>query len=214
MKALILILLSFVAISGSAWSYYDENEQVRELAHSGRFERLHSACESEGLGSDALVRDGEKLCLDILPIPSSVESEVEFMKSNELENESDYDQRIVSIFHFSSPALQQESVEIKDILELYSFVNVKANASELNIESEVINNASFSEFDELFVDLFYKVNSNSQSFIKSAFEGELVQIIKFEQGVELYPGGGFYVSHYLVISAKHAMYIKFSWWNS
>ena len=211
MKALILL---FLVLSSSAWSDFDENEQVRSLVDSGRFEMIQNACEREDLGRDALISETDRLCLNILPLPGTVESEVEFMKSNELENESDYDQRIVSIFHFSSPALQQESVEIKDILELYSFVNVKANASELNIKSEVINNASFSEFDELFVDLFYKVNSNSQSFIKSAFEGELVQIIKFEQGVELYPGGGFYVSHYLVISAKHAMYIKFSWWNS
>ncbi len=214
MKALILIFLSFLAISDSAWSYYDDNEQVRALVNSGQFEMLRSACESEGPGSDALILGDEKLCLDILPLPYSVESEVEFMKSNELENESDYDQRIVSMFHFSSPVLQQDSLEIRDIIELYSFVNVQARANELNIKSEVINNASFSEFDELFVDLFYKVNSNSQNFVKSAFEGELVQIIKFEEGVELYPGGGFYVSHYLVISAKHAMYIKFSWWNS
>ncbi len=196
----------------NAWSYYEDNSEVQRLVLSGRYEISYRGCADQG--SDALIFDEERLCLHIIPLPSSIEAEIGHMRLNELENESDYDQRITSLLHFSSFNLKKERVDLEDIVEIFSFLNVDADANEISISSEVVDSQSFSEFDELFVDLFSKSNSNSQKFIRDSFKGELVQIIKFEEGVSLYPGGGFYVSHYLVIAANHSMYIKFAWWNS
>ena len=210
MKPLMLILnLLFCSAS---WSYYEDNSEVQRLVRAGRYEVDYRGCEDQS--ADALIVENEKLCLNILPLPSMVEAEVGHMRSNELENESDYDQRITSLLHFSVSDLKKQRIDLEDVLGVFSFLNVNAMADELSLASEVVDTQSFPEFDELFIDLFYKAGSNSQQFIRDSFRGELVQIIKYEEGVELYPGGGFFVSHYLIIAANHAMYIKFSWWNS
>ncbi len=208
----ILIILSFI-FSASSWSYYEDNLEVQELVRDGRYEVSYRACDGAN-NIDALILDNKKICINHIPLPSAVEAEVGHMRANELENESEYDQRITSILHFSWEEFEKSNVEFDDVMNFFSVLNISVNPEDISLSSEVINDYSFSDFDELFVDLFFKVNSNTQDFIRSAFKGELVQVIKYEDGVELYPGGGFYVSHYLVISSKHAMYIKLSWWNS
>lgn len=212
MKSAILIILSFV-FSAASWSYYEDNAEVQKLVKAGRYELSFRACDQEK-EADALVSADKKICVNHIPLPFAVEAEVGHMRSNELENESDYDQRITSILHFSWGEFERQSIEFDNVVDFFSALNVQAKPEEISLRSEVVNPYSFSEFDELFIDLFFKVNSNTQDFIRSSFKGELVQIVKYEEGVELYPGGGFYVSHYLIISSKHAMYVKLSWWNS
>ncbi|MBC96659.1 MAG: hypothetical protein CME63_02850 [Halobacteriovoraceae bacterium] len=214
MKSLILFTLTLLTWK-QALAYYEDHPVVRDLVESGRFEVSYNSCASEErFHKDALVRDNERVCLSIFPLPGNVEAEVGHMRSNELENESDYDQRITSLFHFSLDEIQRNEIELADISHILSFLNVEIDATELSLQSEIIDEYSFSEFDELFVDLFFKASSGTQDYIRKTFMGELVQIIKFEDGVELYPGGGFFTTHYLIISKKQSMYIKFSWWNS
>lgn len=212
MKSAIFFILCLV-FSASSWSYYEDNSEVQELVKAGRFEISFHSCEGE-LEADALIRADQKICLHHIPLPSAVEAEVGHMRVNELENESDYDQRITSLLHFSWKEFSKGEIELDDVLNLLSLLNIEANPDDISLANEVVDQESFPEFNELFVDLFFKVNSSTQDFINSSFKGELVQVVKFEEGAELYPGGGFYVSHYLVISAQHAMYIKLSWWNS
>jgi len=221
MKSLNLIILSFLLSGVSAiWADYENNQQVQQLVEAGRFEISYHTCNQDQSDSavlnedDVLIREDKKICLHNIALPSNVESELGQMRVSELQNESDYDQRITSMLHFSWKNLERDSIALDDIINLFSVLNISVGPEELELHSEVINSSSFSEFDDLFVDLFFKMNSRTQDFIRSSFEGELVQVVKFEDGVELYPGGGFYVTHYLVISHHHAMYIKLSWWNS
>jgi len=211
MKLICLFLLNCL-VSNSIWSSYEDNADVQRLVKAGHFEMLEAGCSQ----SDALLLKNKKLCLNIESIPSSVSLEVDHMLENELENESDYDQRVTSLFHFSSQNLNFNRVDEKAIEEFFAFGNVdfSPDSFSLSIAEEIVDHNSFREFNDLFVDLFFKSNSKTQSFIRDAFMGEEVKVIKFDEGVELYPGGGFYVSHYLILGHEHGMYVKFSWWNS
>lgn len=224
MKSLFLFVLCLVLFgafsSDTVWADYEDNLKVQKLVEAGQFEISYHACEQDSSGAtnlkedDVLFNADKKICLHNIPLPSAVESEVGHMRANELQNESDYDQRITSMLHFSWKNLESDNIVLDDVINLFSVLNVEVDPDKVELHSEVINHSSFSEFDDLFVDLFFKVNSNTQEFIRNSFQGELVQVVKFEEGVELYPGGGFYVTHYMVISLHHAMYIKLSWWNS
>lgn len=221
MKSLHITILGFLlCVCGVARAEYEDNPQVQKLVEAGQFEVALDACgqdpsQTTSLSEDdALIRGDKKICLHNISLPSIVESEVGQMHIDELQNESDYDQRITSMLHFSWKNLESDDIILDDVINLFSVLNVNVDPDKLELHSEVVNHSSFSEFDDLFVELFFKINSNTQEFIRSSFEGELVQFVKFEQGVELYPGGGFNVTHYLLISSHHTMYIKLSWWNS
>ena len=207
MKTL-LIALSLLSFSG-AFASYEDHETVQELAASGEYHlEASESCVEEQLllGSD---------CVKVFDLPGHVAREVENMKINELENESDYDQRITSLLHFKSQKISQDYVSVKSVVDLFSGLNVEVNDLEaIAFESEIVDRRSFERFDELFVDLFYKVDSNTQKFIRNSFMGKMIDIISYEEGVELYPGGGFYVTHYLIVSAQEVMYVKRAWWNS
>lgn len=229
MKSFLMLILCFVLFgifsSSTTWADYEDNPEVQKLVEAGKFEISFHACgqdssqsseysEYEYKEDDVLFNANKKICLHNIPLPSAVESEVGHMRANELQNESDYDQRITSILHFSWKNLESDNIVLDDVINLFSVLNVSVDPDKVELHSEVVNQSSFSEFDDLFIDLFFKVNSSTQEFIRSSFQGELVQVVKFEEGVELYPGGGFYVTHYMIISLHHAMYIKLSWWNS
>lgn len=216
------LLISFFLFSFlfSSYAYYEDNADVLRLVRAGETEVIRNSQKCPKLygpknEKDLLKGQDHALCIDILELPEEVTFEVMQMKEAELENESDYDQRVTSLLSFRWQKLSHQSFSLKSIKELSRALNIpEGHISDLHVEAELVGNKSFSMFDNLFVGLEFFDRSHVQSYLLKEFKGELVQIVSFGDGVSLYPGGGFYVTHYLIIGKEKVSYVKLSWWNS
>jgi len=70
----------------------------------------------------------------------------------------------------------------------------------------------------LFLGLEFELESATYNYLLWKLSGKQVVSVSFEEGVDLYPGGGFYVTHTFFItfdgSQAKVEYVKLSWWNS
>jgi hypothetical protein len=219
MKALLSTLL--ISLSLSTLGYYDDLPEVVDLANSGDFVLIENSqnCPKHRWApknqKDQIRGDKGSLCVEFLPLPKEVSFEVSMMEEAELENESDYDQRITSVLAFKRSDFLGAQASLESLKEFAIAMNIPhSHLDTLAFNSEVASERTFSRFDELFLGMTFKSNSLTHKFLVESFKGQNVQVVTFGDGVELYPGGGFYVTHYLFISSDKAVYVKLSWWNS
>lgn len=218
MKLLLSTLLVTFALSSAA--YYEDHPEVITLADSGSYSLNANSSECprrywpKNENVELKGKEGS-LCVEELNLPQDVAFDVMEMKSSELENESDYDQRVTSVLSFRSSLFKGVRFSLEGLTRFAKAMNIpESHLKDLNVESEKVKRSTFSMFDNLFIGLEFVDQNNLQKWLYKELKGELVQIVTFGEGVELYPGGGFYVTHYLVIANDQAIYLKLSWWNS
>ncbi len=214
------LIALFAVFSLSSNAYYEDLPEVISLANSGDFTLIENSAKCPGQYSprqetDELRGREGSLCVQSLKLPAEVEQEIDLMNQAELENESDYDQRITSVFAFKYHRLVGAHANLSDVEDLASALNIPlSQMKDLTFSAEIANERTFSRFDDLFLGIEFKSNSKVSNFLLRSFAGQKVQVITFGDGLELYAGGGFYVTHYLFISNDKAFYVKLSWWNS
>jgi|GEM_PF-3284824 len=221
MKRILAITLLALTINGQAWSYYEDNSQVIELVNSGDYKLLkddYASCPPRHRPwdeRDLLKGNASEACVKTYELPVDVSEEVQMMKANELENESDYDQRITEFLYFKWNKLEETGLSLESLESISGALNIpKDHLDNLLITSFIGSKESFSRFNYLFLGMEFKVRSATQEYLVELFNGKTVQALEFGSGVELYPGGGFNVTHFLFISEGKAAYVKLSWWNS
>lgn len=219
-RMLTITLLIFM-INGETWSYFDDNSQVVELVNSGDYKLIKedsASCPPENRPwdeRDLLQGETEEACVKTYELPVNVKEEVQMMKANELENESDYDQRITEVLNFKWNHFEESGLSLDSLKTITGALSIpKSHLDNLTIGSFIGSKESFSRFDYLFLGMEFKVRSATQEYLVDFFKGKPVQALEFGSGVELYPGGGFYVTHFIFISEGRAVYVKLSWWNS
>lgn len=215
LKETVLIFLSIINVSILA--YYEDRADVLELARAGEYATISSSkeCQRDWNGHRDLLNGDSKVCVSLFSIPSDVQNEVSLMKESELENESDYDQRVTSLLAFEWKSVSSSRVSLGDIEKLAKSLNIpEAQLKNPEVAPFQAERGSFERFNQLFLGLEFKSNSKTFEYLVKNFEGQKVLSISFEKGVELYPGGGFYVTHYFFISQNKVIYVKLSWWNS
>lgn len=215
------ILCAFILSTGfSTNAYYDDQPEVIALANAGDFSIVKNSSECPRQYGPVNERDelrGERgaLCVESLLLPEDVQFEIDLMKQAELENESDYDQRITSVLAFKYHKMKNAQASLEELEKLVNALNIPfAQMKDLSFSSEVASARTFSRFDDLFLGIEFITKAKVRNFLLKSFKGQNLQVVSFGDGVELYPGGGFYVTHYLFISKNQAIYVKLSWWNS
>jgi hypothetical protein len=220
----ILALLLFLQTS-QALAWYEDNETVMILAESGtpRIDRQSSDCPNRYSDQSLTHRLGTEnvgwrpFCVIHEYLPSAVFSEVRAMAEYELENDSDYDQRITRMYVF-----KQEDLNPGTAL---SIETVKQLGMALGIPKKIIKGITFSsfigdettlgQFEGLYVGTdFVGDQTESLKYLRSQLMGKLVLEVTFGDGIELYPGGGFSVTHYLFILDGKLIFVKHSSWDA
>ena len=221
MKALLSTLILTLGLTAPAYAYYDDLPEVVDLANSGDFVLIENSqnCPEHRWApkkqKDEIRGDKGSLCVEFLQLPQEVSFEVSMMEDAELENESDYDQRITSVLAFKRSDFRGAHASLATLKDFADAMNIpQSHLDTLAFNSEVASEKTFSRFDELFLGMTFKSNSQTHKYLLESFKGQNVQVVTFGDGVELYPGGGFYVTHYLFISSDKVVYVKLSWWNS
>ncbi len=225
MKLLRCTLIMLLLQATQTYAWYEDNETVMMLADSGTpiIDRQSSDCPNRYSDQSLTHRLGTEnvgwrpFCVTHEYLPSSVFSEVRVMSDHELENDSDYDQRITRLYVFKQEDLKPgSSLSVK---------TVKDVAIALGIPSKVVKGISFSsfvgtkdslgQFEGLYIGTdFVGDKTETLSFLRSQMEDKLVLQVTFGDGVELYPGGGFSVTHYLFIMDGKLIFVKHSWWDA
>lgn len=209
-------LLFLLVLSYSSQAYYEDVPEVIQLSESGNFSLEVGSQRCGGVEPDLLNGEESKICVSSVELPKSVKEEVTVMKAAELENESDYDQRITSIVALRWSGLEKGfSEEVLRKLSLALKIN-SFDIENVSFSDFVGNERSFDTFSDLFHGLEFKHYSQTQDFLIDTFSGKSVQSASFDEEVELYPGGGFNVSHFFFYAPSQGqlVYVKLSWWNS
>jgi hypothetical protein len=215
-----LVAIAVFLLNLSSFAYYEDLPQVVELANAGDYHLVldGQACPRRyGPKNEVHQLRGKEgqLCLESLKVPAEVVFEVAQMEGAELENESDYDQRVTSVLSFRSELFKDQRFSLSGLKAFAKAMDIPVRHLEnVAVRGEQVRSGSFSMFNDLFVGLEYIDRSEVQKWLYREFSGQSVQIISFGDGVELYPGGGFYVTHYLIVCDDKAVYLKLSWWNS
>jgi hypothetical protein len=226
LKLVALLLFSLLSLSAAA--LYEDVPEVMRLSRSGDYEIINSSryCAVQGAVNgemDLLIGKEGTLCIDSIVLPKSVKEEIALMEASELENESDYDQRITSFLAFRWSGLKEEGLTPKTLTTLAKSLNINLEEMQDGQISDFRGDEnSFNEFTELFHGLEYVEGSKTQDFLIRSFLRKSVQSVQFHQEVPLYPGGGFNVTHYFFYSPStteegsqgQVVYVKLSWWNS
>lgn len=226
LKFVALIFLFTLNLSVSA--LYEEVPEVARLSKSGDYKLFPSSryCAVQGAQKgefDLLVGSKETLCIHSITLPKSVREEVALMEASELENESDYDQRVTSLLAFRWSELDKTGLTPKTLKRLALSLNINAEEMKnIQINDFYSDEFSFDVFRELFLGLEYAEGTKTQDFLIRSFLHRNVQSASFHHEVPLYPGGGFNVTHYFFYSSGNGdetsqgqvVYVKLSWWNS
>lgn len=150
-------------------------------------------------------------------LPSEVFSEVRVMKEYELENDSDYDQRLTRLYVFKQDILKPgSSMSAKTVKQVASALGIPAKVVQgISFSSFIGNEGSLSQFEGLYIGTdFVGDDSESLKFLRSQMKGKLVLQVSFGDGIELYPGGAFYATHYLFIMDGKLIFVKHSGWDA
>lgn len=214
MKTSLLALLAIFSLSNNA--YYEDHPRVQELADSGAviLEAESEDC-SRGKYSTRLgTQTGfSALCVEEVKLPVPVSYEVILMKEYELENESDYDSRITELNVFKGSFSTHMSIEeARNLIKSFS-VSI-SDSADIHFYSEVIDEESFNQFENLFIGYDMIEAPMTVSFLRKLLKGENALRFSFTDGVELYPGGGFNVTHQFILVKGKLVYFKNSWWDA
>ena len=215
-----LVTLMALALCLNTYSY---ERKVYELADSGNPElkkdsdscprRYSNQSYTDLLGQE----DGHNtLCVKHVKLPLAVLSEIREMKSNELENESDYDQRVTALYVFEQSSFTNGGVDSDSVKELAEKLGIpKSQIQGPTFRSFVANANSFSQFEGLALgEDYFMEQTESLKYLRTLLKGETILSISFGDGIELYPGGGFNVTHYLFLTKNKVVYVKLSWWDA
>ena len=222
MKAFLFLTMAlFFSCNGQA--YYEDHPEVEVLVNTG-YAQLHkgsSACPrtygdetlTDRLGPKA---DYNTLCVKHQSLPAEVLSEVMLMEEHELENESDYDSRVTKLYVFKQDKFTTKwGISSKEIIQLAKAFNIPVKmAKDARVSSFIGADNSVDQFEGLYVGDAYDSNTKTHRFITKELRGKQVLQISFGDGVELYPGGGFGVTHYFFIMDGKLIYVKHSYWDA
>lgn len=139
------------------------------------------------------------------------------MKEYELENDSDYDQRLTRLYVFKQDILKPgSSMSAKTVKQVASALGIPAKVVQgISFSSFIGNEGSLSQFEGLYIGTdFVGDDSESLKFLRSQMKGKLVLQVSFGDGIELYPGGAFYATHYLFIMDGKLIFVKHSGWDA
>lgn len=219
-----IILLALIALSGlgNAKAYYEDVPKVRELAEAGtpeyeyRYEQCPQRYSVNKDLKDAIVTYENVFCVDRISLPTDVLAEVLEMKDNELENDSDYDSRITRFFVFKNDDFRAlQGMPLKTIKEFAKGLGIPANQLKHdNLSTFTGDHNSFSQLEGLAMGFDYVEESLTLKHLRSLINGKTVTQVSFSDGIELYPGGGLGVTHYLLFIGEKTIYIKHSHWDA
>lgn len=217
-----ILTLALLISSFGAQAYYEDHPEVQALAESGKPALVKSAKECpKSYGDQSLVdrlgpaKDYGTLCVSHQSLPSAVLSEIIEMKENELENESDYDQRVTALWVFKQDSIGTQWMTLKKVQELADMFDIPRSQSKSPaFGSFVADSDSFGQFEGLFVGDAYSNETATLNFLRKELKGKSVLQISMGDGVELYPGGGFQVTHYFFIVDGKLVYVKLSGWDA
>ena len=216
MKHTLLAALAFISLSTNA--YYEDNQRVQALADSGKaiLEYESSDCEREPFETKLGLESGySAICVKEVKLPVPVSYEVILMKEYELENDSDYDSRLTELRVFEGRSFSPNFVDLQTARKLFESFSIKLPTNpNFHFQAEEMNSSSFSEFEGLFIGYDFIEAPMSVQFLRNLLKGETAQRISFTEGVELYPGGGFNVTHHLILVKGKLIYLKNSWWDA
>lgn len=204
------------------WSFfataeYDLNPQVQELVASGKLSITKNSLRCNKKYTDLVSNSNfeEYLCANFISLPKNVLSEIYLMQEQELENISDYDQRITALFQFSTNKYSPDFVSNKSLRRLANSFNIEIGKNqEFQYKAEIVSKKSFSQLEGLTINDEYTESSRTLSYLRNSLEGQLAFIATFGKGVDLYPGGGFNATYYLIITSNKVTYVKLSWWDA
>lgn len=221
-KLLLALAAGSVALmSLSAHAYYEDNNKVMELADGGVPQIAYSSEDCpKSYGNKAFTHKlgagtgYSSLCVKQVKIPADVLSEIRTMKENELENESDYDQRLTKLYVFEQDNYQTNLSE-SGVRELAKALGIPSDQiKNISFNAFVPDASSFGQFEGLVIGEDFVDESQSLKYLRQLLKGQLVLGVSFGDEIELYPGGGFGVTYYLYFTKGKVVYVKQSGWDA
>lgn len=217
-----ILTLALIITSFGAQAYYEDHPVVQELAESGvpALTKKAEDCPSSYGDQSFVDRLGPSktygsLCVKHKRLPGEVLSEIIEMKENELQNESDYDQRVTAFWVFEQTSFKPGWMNSRQVKEIAKVLGIPAKqAKEPSFGSYIADEDSFGQFEGLYIGEEYSSESATLSHLRSLLKGKTVLELSMGDGVELYPGGGFYVTHYIFIVEGKLIYVKLSGWDA
>jgi hypothetical protein len=221
MKDTILLITCFMTMSfNNALAYSDQDQdKMMELSRSGHpVLKKGETCPSHSpllfAGADNRYASH---CVKKEIIPSTVSAEISMMKEYELENESDYDQRVTELVILKSDRFNTRFISTKTLKKYFKALDVDHDNLLENITLSVKNynrENPLRNYDSLFVGEEYKDDTYLSTFLKSQLSNKQVLKIELNDGVELYPGGGLSVSYSIFMIEGYLIYTKHMNWDA
>lgn len=219
------LFITIMFLGLSSFAYYEDHKVVKALAKAGKPIISHNdvECPTRYIDDDSFVdRLGtsyDPFCVKHVSLPAKVLKEVLDMEENELENLSDYDQRVTKYYVFKQCKYNPKRyVGERGIKELAKAFNIPQDQVKgLQFSAFIADSNSFSELGGLFVRSAtegYREITRTLRHTRSLLKGQLVLRASFGDGIDLYPGGGFAVTYYIYITKTHLVYVKKSGWDS
>ncbi|MCB0367822.1 MAG: hypothetical protein H6624_01455 [Bdellovibrionaceae bacterium] len=215
------LVAAVVVSSLSAQAYFEDNRKVRDLASGGVPQlTINSEGCPKGFGDKSLtdrlgpVETFGTFCVKLVSLPGDVLSEIITMKDAELENESDYDQRMTKLYIFKQDTYNT-NLDLDAIKKVAKALGIPFHHLRgIRHKAFIANESSFSQFDGLMVGTEWVDNPKSVQHLIDTLKGKLVMGVSFGDEVELYPGGGFGVTYYLYFTKGMLVYAKLSGWDA
>ena len=104
------------------------------------------------------------------------------MKTNELENWSDYDQRVTAFYHFEQEDLSPSNVSMDAVKEVATSLGIQTQFQKnFSLSAQVINSKSFREFEYLMIDEEGDTRGTPRSLrhLRNILKGKLAQVVTF-----------------------------------
>ena len=165
-------------------------------------------------------------CVLPVQLPLAVEVEIGTMRANELENESDYDQRVTRLEIFEhkhyNPAWSMDLEGIKTLAKNFNIKRVNTEDGYknpgLSVSALLVTPKSFQHHGgDLMLGDGYDFDQTEALFpnyLGNLLNGQLAIHFQFGEFLGLYPGGGFGVVHHFYITQTHLVYLKHSGWDA
>jgi hypothetical protein len=154
-------------------------------------------------------------CVAEVDLPGDVAAELARMADAQLENESDYDQRVTKLHVFENDSFSAHSVSLGDIERLLPALQIPEDQyTGVRFTSFEKGEEGFGYFEGLYVGEEYVNETALLKYLRTLTADQKVLVVSFGTGVELYPGGGISGTYYLFVTDDHLIYLKQVGWDA
>ncbi len=220
--AVVAIALSFCwtnnAIADVIEGHKHEKE-IKQLAKAGEPRIISRSADCPKRWADkgltqqlGLARPGNALCVKQLKLPTGLAEDIERMEKAQLENLSDYDERVTKLFVFRQDSIDPSFVRNSDLEKIANSLNLSKDITARFVFG-FAKDPGFSQYNGLFVGDEYVEKTLVAKYLAEIFgSSKEVLTVSFSRGFGLYPGGGisfdftFYIAEGLLVYVK-----KVSW---